>query len=43
LIAACRAIVIGGAGPADVATRIAALLAMAAIFVAIRSLSLRWQ
>ncbi len=43
LIAACRAIMIDGAGLAEVSGQIAALLAMTVVFLAIGSYSFRWQ
>jgi ABC-type multidrug transport system permease subunit len=43
LIAACRAIMIDGAGLAEVSGQIAALLTMTVIFLAIGSYSFRWQ
>ena len=43
LIAACRAIMIDGAGLAEVSGQIAALLTMTLIFLAIGSYSFRWQ
>jgi ABC-2 type transport system permease protein len=43
LIAACRAIMIDGAGLAEVSGQVAALLAMTLVFLAIGSYSFRWQ
>jgi len=43
LISACRAIMIDGAGLAEVSADIAALLAMTLIFLAIGSYSFRWE